>query len=183
MLDGSGTLQFSLRREPTLLRALGLNALGWSSVAEHVQDPIEYRTSHPVDWALGAVMAVTRSCHEDLSGWDESYFLYSEETDFCLRARDRGWLTWYVAEASAVHIGGGSGRTDATHQMQIINRVRLYRRRHGSTASWAYYALTVLSELTWVLRGSRPARASVLGLLRPSSRPAVLRAGGSVLPS
>jgi GT2 family glycosyltransferase len=178
-----GELELSLRREPTLLRALGLNDRGWPRFAEYVQEPAAYQSSHSVDWALGAVMATSRRCFDELGGWDESFFLYSEETDYCLRARDRGLLTWFAADATAVHIGGGSGRNDRTHQMQILNRVRLYRRRHGAAASWAYYWLTVLSELSWLLRGSPHARASIRSLLRPSTRPEALGLGTTLVPA
>jgi hypothetical protein len=66
--------------------------------------------------------------------------------------------------------------------MQILNRVRLYRRRHGAAASWAYYLLTVLSELSWLLRGSPHARASIRCLLRPSTRPDALGLGETWVP-
>ena len=64
---------------------------------------------------------------------DESYFLYSEETDFSLRAKDAGWATVYTPTAGAMHVGGGSGESASTHTMKIVNRVRLYRRRRGTT--------------------------------------------------
>jgi GT2 family glycosyltransferase len=44
---------------------------------------------------------------------DENYFLYFEETDFCRRARNRGFTTWYVPDGRIMHIGGQStGVTD-----------------------------------------------------------------------
>jgi GT2 family glycosyltransferase len=178
-----GELERSLRREPTLLRALGLDRAGRPALAEYVHEPAAYASSHAVDWALGAVMATSRACYDALGGWDESFFLYSEETDYCLRARDHGFLTWYDADARATHIGGASGRSDTTHQMQILNRVRLYRRRHGRVASWAYYLLTILSELSWLLRGSPHARASLRALLRPAARPAALGLGRTRVPA
>ena len=89
----SGTLELSLRREPTLSRAMGLGKRGSPRFAEYVYEPAAYASSHSVDWALGAVMATSRECFDALRGWDESFFLYSEETDYCLRARDSGYLT------------------------------------------------------------------------------------------
>ena len=65
-----------------------------------------------MDWAQGAVVLMSRACFDALNGWDESYFLYSEETDLSLRARDLGLLTRYEPGSVAVHIGGASqGRT------------------------------------------------------------------------
>ena len=179
----SGALDKSLRREPTLPRAMGLTRTGWPVFAEHLTDPADYITARDVDWALGAVMAVSRKCYEELGGWDESFFLYSEETDFCLRARDVGLATRYEPHSVATHIGGGSGRDHRTHAMQVVNRVRLYRRRHGPLVSWCYLCLNVASELSWVLRGHPYSRQAVAALLRPSRRPAQLRCGNRLMPS
>jgi GT2 family glycosyltransferase len=135
-----------------------------------------------VDWALGAVLLMSRKCFDALGGWDESYFLYSEETDLSLRARDIGLLTRFEPNSVAIHIGGQSGRNNKTHAMQIVNRVRLYRRRNGVLASWCYYWLTVASELSWVARGHQQSRFAIAALLRPSLRPAELRCSDRLLP-
>lgn len=177
-----GGLFLSLRRAPTVLRALGLNRTGVPLLAECVTNRADYERSAVVDWALGAVLLVTRDCFEALGGWDESYFLYSEETDFSLRARDQGFLTRYEPAAVAMHIGGQSGQNDHTHVMQIVNRVRLYRRRHRRLPTVVYYGLTVLCELSWLARGQRQSQAAVLALLRPSRRPAVLGCSNRLIP-
>jgi GT2 family glycosyltransferase len=182
VLDSEGHRQDSLRREPSLLRALGLSWTGIPVLSEYVTGDEEYRTPRDADWALGAAVMFSRACYEAIGEWDESFFLYSEETDFCLRARDAGWRTRLVPEALVVHREGGSGRSDATHVMQIVNRVRLYARRHSKPAGYAYLALNVLSELTWVARGHTQSRASIRGLLRPSTRPSELGCGQSLLP-
>ena len=171
VLEPDGALYRSLRREPTLWRALGLTRTRAPRLSEYVSELASYDAEHSVDWALGAVMLVRRSTHDVLGGWDESYFLYGEETDMCLRARDQGILTWYVPSSVVVHVGGGSGRTAEMHAMQILNRVRLYRRRHRLPASFAYWVLAVLSEMSWIARGSSRSRTSVRALLQPSARP------------
>lgn len=61
-----------------------------------------------IDWIAGASMMLRRSVVEKLHGFDESYFLYYEETDFCLRARRAGFLTWYVPASRVMHIAGQS---------------------------------------------------------------------------
>ncbi len=82
-----------------------------------------------------------------------------------------------------MHVGGASGRNDLTHTLQILNRVRLHRRRSGPVAGAAYFALTVLAELSWVARGHHESRASVRALLRPSARPAVLGPDRRLVPA
>jgi N-acetylglucosaminyl-diphospho-decaprenol L-rhamnosyltransferase len=175
-------LELSLRREPTLLRALGLNRTGSARFSEYISSPMDYLSPCTVDWALGAILMVSRACYDTVEGLDESYFLYSEETDLSLRARDLGILTHYVPSSIAVHIGGQSGRTGRTHVMQIVNRVRLYRRRNSAPASWLFFCLTIISEATWVLRGHGRSREAIAALLRPSRRPAELGCSNSVMP-
>jgi N-acetylglucosaminyl-diphospho-decaprenol L-rhamnosyltransferase len=178
----AGELEFSLRREPTLLRAIGLTKTRLPVFSEYVSPSSAYLAPRTVDWAVGAVLAMSRACYEALGGWDESYFLYSEEVDFSLRGRDAGWLTRYEPGSAAIHIGGQSGRNSATNAMQVINRVRLYRRRHPGPASWCYFALSVASELSKIARGHPQSRAAVLALLRPRRRPACLNCSDRLVP-
>jgi N-acetylglucosaminyl-diphospho-decaprenol L-rhamnosyltransferase len=182
VLSDHGSLEFSLRREPSLLRALGLGWTKHPALSEYVQEAAAYKHPHAADWAVGAILMISRHCFDTLGGWDESFFLYSEETDFALRARDVGLRTWYEPRAVATHIGGGSGRSSQTHAMRAVNRVRLYRRRHGAPVSWCFYWLTVASELWWGLRGYPHARYAALVLLRPSLRPRELNCSACLMP-
>jgi GT2 family glycosyltransferase len=131
---------------------------------------------------LGAVLLVDRECFDKLHGWDESFFLYSEETDFSLRARQAGWLTRYQPSAVAVHVGKQSGYNNTTHAMQIINRVRLYRRRHGVVPSFGYFVLALASEGYRAILGVEQSRHALLALLVPSRRPTELNCSNSLLP-
>jgi N-acetylglucosaminyl-diphospho-decaprenol L-rhamnosyltransferase len=180
--SAQGALELSLRREPTLLRAMGLNRTRLAALSEYVAGPEQYLRPCSVDWALGAVLLISRPCYDALGGMDESYFLYSEETDLSLRARDAGMLTRYEPRSVVVHIGGGSGRDHKTHTMQVVNRVRLYRRRNGVLASWCYYWLTIVSETTWIMRGHRQSRTAIAALLRPARRPAELGCSDRMMP-
>jgi GT2 family glycosyltransferase len=182
VLTQQGGLYLSLRREPTLPRALGLTKTRLAVFSEYVHGPSVYTRPCTVDWALGAALIMSRECYEALGGWDETYFLYSEETDLALRARDVGLLTRYEPRSVAVHIGGGSGRSHRTHAMQMVNRVRLYRRRHGALASWAYYWLIVANQMSRVPRGRSESWHAVVALLRPARRPAELGCSATRMP-
>jgi GT2 family glycosyltransferase len=178
-----GILDLSLRREPSLLRALGLTSTKLAIFSEYVAKPLDYTCARDVDWALGAVLMMSRKCYDSLGGWDESFFLYSEETDLSLRARDIGMLTRYEPRSVAVHLDGQSGRNHKTHSMQTVNRVRLYRRRHGIFASWFFYWLIVVNELSWVVRGRPESWSAVKALLLPSRRPSELGCSERHMPS
>jgi GT2 family glycosyltransferase len=180
--EEDGTVSPSLRREPTLLRNLGLGRTRHPLFAEYVDNPVEYERAHDTDWAVGAALLVSRDCHEQLGGWDESFFLYSEETDLCLRAWDRGLGVRYQPHAECMHIGGASGQSPHTHAMQATNRLRLFRRRHGVVSSTAYLVLSVASELSWWARGNPYALTAVRALVQPTKRPPQLNASDRLLP-
>ncbi|TFC07190.1 glycosyltransferase family 2 protein [Cryobacterium adonitolivorans] len=181
--EEDGSLSPTLRRGPTLGRVGGLSFTRLAVFAERIEIPGEYESEHEVDWAVGAILLVDRRCFDALKGLDESYFLYSEETDFSLRARDAGWATVYTPRAGAMHVGGGSGESATTHTMQMLNRVRLYRRRTGDLRAWLYFGMTVVVETRRAVLGQRASWTTVHALLRPSLRPPQLRANSAFLPS
>ena len=62
----------------------------------------------PVDWVSGASCVLRRRMLDEIGLFDESFFLYFEETDLCRRAADAGWERWYVAEAQVQHLEGAA---------------------------------------------------------------------------
>lgn len=180
--EADGSLSPTLRRGPTMGRVGGLSFTGWACFTERIEAASEYEYEHEVEWAVGAILLVDATCYASLRGMDESYFLYSEETDFSLRAKDAGWSTFYTPTAGAVHIGGGSGESARTHMMKQINRIRLYRRRTGTGRAAVYFGLTVLTELRRAILGHRKSWPTLLALLIPSRRPPMLNASTSFLP-
>ncbi|MEZ0090345.1 glycosyltransferase [Streptacidiphilus sp. EB129] len=168
------TLIHSLRRESSVTRALGEAVLGnrragrfrhWS---ELVTDPVAYAGRTRADWATGALMALSRECLDACGRWDESYFLYSEETEYCLRARDRGYVTRLQPEAGADHLGGESRVSPRLWTLLTLNRVRLYRRRNGAAATAAFWAAVLLRESSRAVLGKAPSRAAAAALLSPA---------------
>lgn len=182
MLESDGSLSPSIRREPSLLRAGGFSFTRLPAFAERVEDPRAYIDEHTVDWAVGAALLIDRECFDQLGGFDESFFLYSEETDFCLRARDAGWHTLYTPTAEVMHVGGASGESATTHTMKMINRVRLFARRNPPLPAWLYFSAAALTELRRGLLGHSASWVALRALLRPSLRPAQLGLGTTLLP-
>ena len=131
-----------------------------------VQDLGRYSSPGPTDWATGAAVLVAARCHKAIGDWDESFFLYSEETDYMLRARDAGLLTWYVPEAIAEHRGGESATSAQLWSLVVTNKVRLYRRRHGLLNSSLYWSILLGSEAVRAAAGKPRSRAAVRALLR-----------------
>lgn len=172
--ESDGSLSPTLRRRPTLGRVGGLSFTGWPAFTERIEDPRAYTSEHDVDWAVGAILLVDAECYAALGGMDESYFLYSEETDLSLRAEKAGWATRFTPDAGALHAGGGSGESATTHMMKILNRVRIYRRLTGPIRGRLYLWASVLVELRRAVFGRRESWPTVRALVHPARRPPAL---------
>jgi GT2 family glycosyltransferase len=188
MLNPGGSLQPSLRRTPTVGRAWAEAFLGGSlagrlgALGELVMDPREYERAQPASWGTGAAMLLSVALIRDIGPWDESFFLYSEETEYSLRARDRGYGTWYEPAAVVEHLGGESATNASLSALMVVNKVILFRRRHGRPASWAYFAAIMVNESIRALSGRRISRATAAALLRRSRRGQIIRSLSRVAP-
>ena len=61
-----------------------------------------------VDWVSGACLFVRRDAAQAVGPFDEDYFMFSEETDWCYRFRQAGWAVIFSPEAECVHVGGAT---------------------------------------------------------------------------
>jgi GT2 family glycosyltransferase len=168
-----GDLNPSMRREPgigkVLLEAVaGSERLGriWD-VGEVVFDSCRYAEETTTDWAEGSMQLISRECLNACGPWDETFFLYSEETEFGLRARDAGFATRYMPSAHAVHLEGGSVDDPAKWSLVTKNKVKLYRRRHGRLAGALFYLCVLFREGSRTLLGHPTSRAACALLLSP----------------
>ncbi|MDH3755710.1 MAG: glycosyltransferase family 2 protein [Acidimicrobiia bacterium] len=173
--DDDGHLEWSLRREPSVVRAFGEALLGGDragrlGVGEYIADERAYERRTRADWATGAALMISSDCADELGRWDESFFLYSEETDYMLRARDAGFPTCLVPDALVRHLGGEMGTSPSLWRLVVENRLRLFRRRNSTPATVGFYLALVLKELTRSARGERTARQALRNLLGPSGR-------------
>jgi N-acetylglucosaminyl-diphospho-decaprenol L-rhamnosyltransferase len=184
LLTDEGSLYLSLRHEPSLMRALG-EALfgghvprrpGWLS--ETIRDRLTYQHQQDVAWAGGAALLISAACNEAVGDWDsDRFFLYSEETDFAMRARRCGYRVRYVPTARARHEGGGSSRSPILGALMAVNRVRYYEKYHRRPATSFFRAITILH---YFLRSADPGQRMALRSLLWRSRWAELPGGKRV---
>ncbi len=168
MLDGDGTLEFSLRRLPrlrsTFAQALFLHRVlpraAWTD--EHLRDRALYERTWTPECLSGACVLVRRSVLEQLGGWDERFFLYGEDVDLSRRIRDAGWELLYVPEASVLHVGGASEPRE--NLLPVLARARLQyaRKYHGPAYVTLERTGIALGELTHAAVGRRERRAGHL---------------------
>jgi GT2 family glycosyltransferase len=173
LVDAAGERIDSQRREPTLLRAAGDALLGATragrigALGQIVSDGRRYRAPTVVDWAEGSTLLISAECWARVGPWDESYFLFSEETEFALRARDAGFATRFTPHARATHLEGGSSGSPSQWPLVVANWVRLYRRRNGVVRASAFWAIVVLREASRAVLGRQTNRRALRMLLDP----------------
>jgi GT2 family glycosyltransferase len=112
-------------------------------------------TACKVGWVSGASMMVRREVFESVGLFDETFFLFFEETDLCLRAARAGWQTWYVPDGSVRHIGGASTGLDFARPIPgwwFASRRHYFLKNHGRIYLWAANVTWVASYATWRLR-------------------------------
>ena len=171
LVGGDGTAVISLRRRPSLLRAWteaiigGKLARRLGALSETIPNPESYDTSTHAAWATGAVTMLSRECLQKVGEWDESFFLYSEETDYELRALAKGVRLVFTPDAIATHLGGVSTVNPELWALTCANKVRLYGMRHGIPATTLYWAATVFGELSRVTFSRPPTRRAALAKL------------------
>ena len=110
----------------------------------------------PVPWVTGGCLLVRRDCFEELSGLDETYFLYYEDVDFCVRARAAGWSVWYEPSLRVTHHFPLHTRS-VPPPLRLVTRHALltYSRKH-----WPLWQAKLLGGLVWAEAGARGAVAS-----------------------
>jgi hypothetical protein len=124
-----------------------------------------------VDWLPGASMMIRAGVVEQIGGMDEGYFLYFEETDFCLKALRAGWETWHVPGSRVVHLAGQStgvtgaeGAGKPLPDYWFASRSRYFRKNHGELYAAVTDAVAVGAHLvgnaSLLVRRQRPARPS-----------------------
>ena len=132
-----------------------------------------------VDWLVGACLCVRAAAIAEVGLFDERFFLYSEEMDWCRRFRAAGWRIAYVPQAEVMHLEGGSTRLDLAARDRLFQTSKLQyaAKWHGR---WAALALRTYLVLEYVARALEESVKLALGS-RVAERRARLRVIGSGL--
>lgn len=107
-------------------------------------------TPQQAEWVSGSSMVVRTEVFKQIGLMDEGYFMYYEETDFCLRSHRAGWECWYVPQARIIHlVGQASGVTGTKRAIKrrptywFDSRARFFRQSYGTFAA-------SLADLAWI---------------------------------
>ncbi|GAA4249212.1 glycosyltransferase [Azospirillum formosense] len=189
LVDEAGRTQRSCARVPTpgriLAQAVGLDRLWPGRFPPHFMAEWDHLDSRPVEQVMGAFLLIRRSLFEELDGFDERFFVYFDDVDLCLRARQAGWEVMHFAGAEAFH--RGCGTTDRVRDLRLFYALRSriqFAAKHFTAPAAAVVATATLTveplvrlahalasrspaDARAVLRGSLLLWRSLPGLLAP----------------
>jgi len=78
---------------------------------------------------------------------DERFFMYFEDADLCRRARQRGWLVYYLPQVEILHHSGASSANRPRAIWDLHKSAFLYHRKHGPRGPLGLYSLPILVGL------------------------------------
>jgi len=91
-----------------------------------------FTTTSQVDWVGGGFMMIKREVVEEIGLFDEKFFMYWEDVDFCLRARKADFEVWYLGKIFARHFAGASsGQNKSRVNFLSEQSFKYFKKKHG----------------------------------------------------
>lgn len=158
VLNNDKTLQSSFFRYPSLTNLFLATAHLDSIFPNHKffgrerYAKANWNETNEVDVITGCFMLVKKEAIEEIGMMDECFFMYAEETDWCLRFKKRGWKILYAPFGEIIHLGGASSKkVKSTMMLQLKGSILLFIKKHRSRIS--YIAACLLISLYFLSRG------------------------------
>jgi hypothetical protein len=134
--NDDGTLQYSWAAFPTLWSEMAGRLdrrIGRSGVLPLTADETRMQGPFKADWIGGCCLMIRREAAEQIGPMDESLFMYSEETDWCMRLRKARWEVWVDPSCEIAHLGGKSSdlaKAQSARHLRMSKR-QYFRKHHG----------------------------------------------------
>lgn len=149
LLYEDGRLQNAVAPFPTLLAEVLPKALLKRFHPARYNGKPQGEAAIEVGSLIGALFSARMEAVRDFGPLDDDFFFFLEETEWCHRARKRGWQVWHVPAARAVHAQGGTAkRYNALARIEYQRSKLLY---YAKTAPGLYplaFALLLLKAAT-----------------------------------
>lgn len=136
----SGLLQATCRRWPQFgtpfyrLRQLARFTFIAHRIADYLMEDYDHLEPREVDWVIGGAIMVRRLATVDIGPWDEQFFMYFEDADWCRRFWDKNWKVVYLATTSMFHYYG-----QESTESPSIRSILTSRTTRAHIASWLKY--------------------------------------------
>jgi len=194
-VGGNGSLAPSIRRFPStsnmLAEALAIERVPFLQrfLGERVLAPAVYGRESRCDWTSGSFMLTRAEALQETGGFDERFFLYSEETDLCRRLKDAGWEIVHLPLVTIRHFESERSASPRMEAQAAYARLQ-FARKHFKRVAPYRWAMALRYALRARREGARAAFRVVLGEEPPISAPApippqatIVRAPGATLSS
>jgi N-acetylglucosaminyl-diphospho-decaprenol L-rhamnosyltransferase len=153
-VTADGALFPTIRRFPNALRLLG-DALGAERLphrpgwlGERELDLARYDEEVECDWTSGSFLLARREALEGAGYLDERFFIYSEETDLCLRIKGAGWEIRHLPQMTILHHAEKAGINPKMTAQDVYTRMQYSRKHYSPVHRWLYLGILGLRYLT-----------------------------------
>ena len=144
VLNPDGSLQYSARCFPTLVAGAFRNTLlgrlfpNNRFTREYLISDWDHRSQRDVDWVSGSAMMIRREVLDRVGGFDEQFFMYSEDVDLCYRAHEAGWRVTFYPGAVVTHARAHSSDKAQVARLIQFHRsmYRFWRKHYAPHSSW-----------------------------------------------
>ncbi len=143
----------SLQRSVAAVPGLTGEVLPGSSRVAHAAPAGSTGPARDVESLIGAAIMIRKNAFDDLHGFDERFFFFLEETDFCLRARRKGYRVVFFPGARVIHLQGRTVRkTWVKGRMEYnISLRKFIKKHHGRPYLVAFDAVRLAKSLAYVI--------------------------------
>jgi len=91
-----------------------------------------YNKNRQMDWVTGAFMIIPKKIFDEVGGFDENIFMYTEEMELCFRLRKLGYQTIFQISPAIIHLGGASGGSVFALTSEIKNMIYFWKKHKPS---------------------------------------------------
>jgi N-acetylglucosaminyl-diphospho-decaprenol L-rhamnosyltransferase len=156
-VTADGALFPTIRHFPNALRLLG-DAVGAERLprrpnwlGERELDLARYDEELECDWTSGSFLCARREALESAGYLDERFFIYSEETDLCLRIKRAGWQVRHLPSMTILHHAEKAGINPKMIAQDVFTRMQYSRKHYSPVHRGIYLAILALRYATRVV--------------------------------
>lgn len=114
---------------------------------------LNLKKTHGIDALAGSFLPISRKLGEELKWWDEDYFFYGEDIDFCYRIKQKGYEIMYVPEYKALHHKGMSSgiKEVSQEQSKATLETKIWATNHRFKAMEIFYGKHYQKKYPWFM--------------------------------
>jgi GT2 family glycosyltransferase len=157
LLNADGSLQHSCGHTPTLL-GLTFQSLGLSRLfprnkffARFLMTYWDHDEVRQVDQPAAACFMMRRQALEEVGLFDEQFFVYFEDVDWCYRAKMAGWPIYFLPQAQVIHLGGRTSEqvVDVRIKTRYESQLRFFQKYYPRGLVLPIMRMLIIVEMLW----------------------------------